>query len=299
MLKKIVLGVAVVALVVALTPTASASCAVLKTASTYNSSTGSYVYWTTSIPGPAGPAPQLTGQTWQLGSYGTWNDRLSGTSPACGGNLYFNASAEIGMQLALNTCGTGCPAPAASLAYLAMNRGPGHTEFLLVARPEGGSAGLNWDYSLLGAQTMIPIPRPRVVSSSRSGATLNMQVGVDAAAGGAFGTGAAGAITGYRVLVSAQGNTDPGRAPASYNGTPLLSFAVTAGAAAPAAPTSVDCTDGTKSYWLTTQLVLEGGAVFSDAVSGATRVSCGPGNLADPKFKIIDKKPARDRKSVV
>jgi hypothetical protein len=289
MLKKIVLGVAVLGLVIGLAPSASAACAVLKVMSTYNSSTGQYVYWPTTV----GNTGTLTGQSWQLGAYASWNDRQQGTSPACSGNLYFAAGGtanSIGLQLLMNACGAGCPTPGATVAYLAQNKSNvpgGPTDFLLITSAETNN-GLNWDLSLSGPHNLVPIPRPRVTSSSRAGNLVNLQVAMDPTSVGATGPGAANAITGYKVLAR-QAATDPGRSAAAYTQT-LNTYTTSGGGSAAALPASVDCTNQAQDYWLVTQIIVEGGAVGSDAVSQATRVGCNPA-LADPKFKIIDKKP--------
>jgi hypothetical protein len=302
MLKKTILGLTLVALVVALGPSASAACASPRGASTYNSVLLQYVYWHPAANVPLNaPGAVLTGQTWQLGSYATWNDRAQGSSPACTGNLYFNGGGLIGMQLGLNTCGTGCPASGATLAYLAMEAVPGNipTGFLLETIAEDNSRGLNFDYSQLGARTLGTIPRPRVVSSSRAGSAVNLQVSFDAAVGpvgpdsGAAGTGAAGAITGYKIL-SHESVGDPGRSASAYE-VQAASVLTSAGGPAAATPVSVNCASTTDSHWLVTQLIVENGAVGSDFVSLPTRVSCGP-TLADPKFKIVPKGP-RDKTS--
>jgi hypothetical protein len=287
MLKKIVLGVMVLGLVATMTPSASAACATPRIASTYNSVLGTFIYWH-----PTAPGGTLTGQTWQLGNYAQWNDRLQGTSPACTGNLYFNGAGDVGMQLGTNTCGTGCPSPGATLAYLAMDKGPGGTDMLLATIAEDNSRGVNWDYSQLsvnqagGLLNMIRIPRPRVTASSRAGSTVNLQVAFDAISSGAFGPGGASAITGYKVL-GKQSALDPGHDSSTFV-TTLATVTTSNGGPVAAVPVAVDCTNTAQDQWIVTQLVIENGAVGSDAVSQATRVGCNP-TLAEPKFKIVPK----------
>ena len=259
----------------ALSPTVSAACTSTRTASTYNPSLGTYAYWYSSILNSGA----LFGQTWQLGSYGTWNDRSNGPFPPCYGSLYSNGYGGISMDLYMSVCGTGCPDPGSTLAYLVMNSTCCRSEFLLATSAEDNSRILNFDYSQLGHQYLIPIPRPRVTSSSRAGTKMILQVAMDATSGGAVGVGAANAITGY-TLLTRQAAIDPGRKASYYTTTPA------------ALPVEVDCTDTAQDHWLVTQIIFENGAVGSDAVSVATRVGCTP-NLADPTFRLVHKKPAQ------
>jgi hypothetical protein len=279
MTKKIVLGLAVVALATVVTaPSVSAACIPAKSAKTYNSGTGAYTYWHSPDGDAAGGT--LVGQTWQLGASGTWS------TGDCAGFLYFNSANAIGLDLNLGGCGSGCPATGSTLAVLAQKKAADNrsTAFLLATVAETPGGAVNFDYSDKGALQMIQMPRPNVTSSSRVGSTVNLNVQVPAVSGGLYGPGAANAVTGYRVL-SAQGATDPGRDAAAYSLRSTLT--ATAGGAA-TGTVALDCTN-LADTWVVTQVVFDGGAVTSNAVSEARQVHCNPA-LADPKYKIVPKR---------
>jgi hypothetical protein len=287
MTKKFVFGVAIVALVfVVMAPAASASCGVDKAASTYASG---LAYWHS----PVGDSGVLRGQSWQLGAPAVWNSSgglncndidQGGGSP---GFLYHIAGTDkIGLNLHMGTCGQGCPAPnnANTVVVLATNKGATGTDFL-VATINETQTNINYDFSTLGDLTTIPLPRPKVLSSSRAGSNVNLSIGIDSIAGAFHGPNAAQAVTGYNVL-SASSATDPGRSAAAYT---LRGTIAAPGGAAATVPVVVDCGNLANDQWVTTQIVFEGGVVLSDSVGGATRIKCNPA-LADPKYKIVPKK---------
>src|SRR4030095_4649358 len=102
MTKKIVFGVAVVAVAaLVMAPSASASCPGSRTANTYSSS--GTAYWHL----PVGDVPgTLFGQAWQLGSPGTFNS--TGGPMPCVGILYFSGE-NVNLGANFGECGFGCP----------------------------------------------------------------------------------------------------------------------------------------------------------------------------------------------
>ena len=284
MTKKIFVGAAVLAMIVALAPSASAACIPDKSAYTYNFATGVSAYWFS--PGQG----SIIGQYWQLGNFSGANS--GGCLPGLPQQgLYYSPSIPnaIGLQASLGSCGVGCPANGSTLVYVAQNVLPDHTDFIVGSVAETPAGAVNFDYSALGNQNMIAMPRPRITSSSRDGTTVNFNVGVDATSAGAFGSAGANVISGYKVL-SAQASSDPGRNATAY-GNVVATFSVTGGAAAPAVAGSVNCTNTAQDQWLVTQVLFDNNTASSAQVSAATRVGCNPA-LANPQFKIIDKKPA-------
>jgi hypothetical protein len=282
MTKRTVLGVAVAAFaVIAISPSASASCTPAKTASTYVD--GASSYWL-----PVGGVQGLAnGQTWQLGAPGSWNG-AGGTVP-CTGFVYFSAGGA-NLNLDLGSCGSGCPS--GPIAVLATNSTPGNTDFLLATVAETPTASVNFNYQALGNLNMFQVPRPRVTSSSRAGSVVNVEITADSVAGGLYGPSAASGISGYRIL-SAASVSDPGRSASSY--TPLVAIGGLGGVAGSTVGTvAVDCSDNTKDRWLVTQLAFEGGQIFSEAVSAPTRVACIPtlANPTKPKVKVAPPKAA-------
>lgn len=280
MTKKFVIGVAVVGLAALVAPAASAACIPAKNASTY--ANGATAYWHTTIAGVDSTA--IVGQTWQLGAPGTFNG--SGGAVPCADFLYFSGGG-INLNLNLGGCGSGCPATGSTLAVLAQVRGPVGTEFLLATVTETLGGDTFFDYAAQGDHAMVPLSRPRVISSSRAGSLVNAQVGIPAISGGLYGPNAGSAITGYRI-VAASSPTNPGRNAAAFTST-LATVAAPGGTAASATPVSVDCSNIANDQWIATQINFENGAVLSSAVSEPTQIKCNP-SLADPKYKIVPKK---------
>jgi len=280
MMKKIVLGVVVTAVAIAVVPSASASCNPAQNANTY--ANGATAYWHTSIVGADNAA--IVGQTWQLGAPGTFSG--SGGAVPCADFLYFSPGG-INVNLNLGGCGAGCPATGSTLAILAQVRGSVGTEFLLATVTETLTGDTFFDYAAQGDHNMVEVSRPRVVSSSRAGTLVNAQVSIPAVSGGLYGPNAGSAITGYRI-VSASSPTDPGRNAAAFT-TTLATVVAPGGTAAAATPVTVDCANIANDQWIATQINFENGAVLSSAVSQPTQIKCNP-SLADPKYKIVPKK---------
>lgn len=279
MTKKIVLGMAAVALAGAvMAPSANAACSSIRSASTY-SNTGTSYWHSVSNDGT------LVGQGWQLGSAGAWS--TGGGAVVCENFLYFS-SGGINLNLDLASCGSGCPASGGTIAILAQHQpaGTAKTHFLVATVSETFATSVNFDYGGQGDHNLIEVPRPRVVSSSRAGSLVNVSVQIPSIAGGLYGPNAASAVTGYNIL-SASSATNPGRNAAAYS--LRTSVAAPGGVAGTSGVVGVDCTTATSDQWVVTQLTFEGGAVLSSAVSEPTRVNCNPA-LADPKYKIIPKK---------
>lgn len=269
MIKKIVLGAMAVALVAfVMVPSASASCNPAKTATTFGNGTA---YWL-----PATTVGTASVQSWQLGAPGTWNS--AGGTVACPNSFLFPDGPGFSLAFDLGSCGSGCPAPLSTLVTLAQNRTASGTEFLLatIVETPADSSG-NFQYASQGDHTMIPVPRPRVLSSARVGSAVNLSVTVDSIAAGLFGPNAASAVTGFNIL-TASSATDPGTDSSAYS---LRSTIASAGGAAATGPISLDCTNPL-DQWIVTQIQLENGTVLANSVSGATRVHCDPA-LANPK----------------
>jgi hypothetical protein len=271
-------------------PGASAICPNSKTASTYNPGTGAYTYWHTTL---GGAGTTLVAKVWQPGGVdvtGTCNTTQNPNGDR--GIIYFGANAgDIGLGIDFSTScvGGGTACPVGQLAVMATVNQGNKTEFLTTQVAETPTAAVNFDFSLLTspAHNLVPIPRPRITSSSKVGTTVNANVTIDAASLGAY-DGSAGQITGYNILSKLSG-TDPGRLASAYDAGPQVTAS---GGSSASTAITVDCTGGSPSLnrrWVVTQLVTPTGP--SPTVSEATLVSC-DGSLAEPpggKYKIVPK----------
>ena len=286
MTKKIVFGVAAVALAaVVMAPAASAACGNVRSASTYNSATRAYNYWHA----PSGDATgTLIGQTWQLGNPGQFStgDCLNFN----GGILYFG-SGGIGLNLHMESCGAGCPSPLSTLAVLAQKRDPtGVTDFLLATVVETPGV-VNFDYSTQGNHQMIRMPQPTVLSSGpKVGNTLPVHISLPSVAAGLYGPNAGNAITGFQIVYKLAA-ASPGTDGSLYTPAPGGTIAAPGGTPVADALLQLDCTDptNTKDAWIATRLYLENGQVLSGAVSQPKRVHC-VGSLAEPKYRVVPRK---------
>jgi len=297
MTKKIVFGAALALLIVGLAaPSALATCGGSKSAGTYNSQTGAYPFWHTTLTLTDTVGVNLVAKVWQVGGNdvtGTCNVRNNPNGNA--GILYFAGPGQIGMNVDFSSecVGGGTLCPGGTLAVLATVTRGNKTEFLATQTPETPAGALTFDFSSYGDHNMVSLPRPRVASSSRAGSQINIGVNLDAVAAGLYeGTGPL--ITGYNIL-SKLAPTDPGRNASAYDAVPLANAAASGGGPSSSA-TAVDCTGNLNSRWVVTQLVTANGP--SPTVSEATRVSCDPA-LAEPpgKYKIVPKKNVVNSKS--
>jgi hypothetical protein len=277
-----ILGVAavLVACAVAAAPSANAGCAVPKIFSSWGD--GGYFYL---VPPPGATDSSLLGRFWTIGNRasvneGTYADTNWVKFYAPTNVWYINGTLDS-PQI------TGCPT-GSMLVLIQNNDGP-TASFVAANQIETPAAQKFYDYSTLATHfTMVPIPRPQVVSSARVGSSVQMNVNIPSAQSGVYGPNTASLLQ-YRI-VTRSGTSDSGRAAAAY----------TPGAVVPAnttTPLSVDCSAVTSDQWVATQLLVDG--FPTDLVSAPTRVNCNPA-LAEPKFKLIDRKPGdvpkRERK---
>jgi len=289
MTKKIVFGAALGLLIVGIAaPSASAACNPPKNAATYNPSPYNVAYWHTSVPVSGAT---LIGKVWQGGVdfTGTCNTAVQAGQTRAG-FLYFGLTpGDIGLSLALgDACvpGTLCPSAAPLFVQATVNNGTAQ-EFLVTNVSEASGGSVNYDFSQQGNHAMVPAPRPKINSSSRTagtgGGTVNLGVHIDATAGGFF-NGSGSDVTGYNIVTS-QSLADPGRLASAYT---LRQNVPAPGGAAADGATTVDCTNlGNGNQWVALQLVTVSGGP-SNIVGPPTRIECNPA-LADPKFKVVPK----------
>ena len=299
MTKKFVFGAAVVALAaLVMAPAASAACGSVRTASTYNSGTAASQYWQ-SVAGDGGNVGTLVGNVWQAGAPAAYNPN-TGAVPCTGAldPLYFgNPATGIGLNLHMEQCGSGCPAPNSTLAVLAQQAinfaGGGPSSFLLATVVETPGGSVNFDYSNPSqSYTLARISKPNVVlASARVGNLIPTNITIPSHAAGLVGTSSSqSSFTGYKV-VEALSVANPGNGAAAY---PITLATIPASAGAPAGNTliQVDCSGDTgtgKDAWIATQLSFENGAILSQVVSEPRRVHCA-GALANPKYSTVPKK---------
>jgi hypothetical protein len=277
--------VAAAAFVIATAMPASANCIPSKAISTFGSGLAIH-YW--SAPGPVNES-SLTGQFWQLGNRNAGNEGLcnvAGVPVTCAGAggpwIYFYAS-KISIGAVLGSAeAAGCPTGTV-ITTAQVNSADGKETFFLagtVAEISGTATDFYYDTDV----TMVPIPRPRVLSQSRLAGQVTLHVQIPSAAAGAFGPGAAAAITGYRLVSgNGTGTTDAGREPLPY--TTLQSFT------GPQADVTqvIDCNGVTlpNEKFLGIQLLFADGQV--SRVGGTYRVGCDPA-IAQPKAPAAPKK---------
>ena len=226
----------------------------------------------------------LIENVWQAGAPSAYTSS-SGIFP-CREFFYFG-STGIGLNLHMESCGNGCPAPNSTLAVLAqqavdMANGD-RVGFLLATANETPTNSVNFDYSTDPLQ-LVRLPTPVVVNSCYQCPPGNegLVVAVRSVAGGLYGPNAAAAVTGYRIMTAlSAGNPGNDASACSVAAT----IAVPGGIGAVSDAFTVSCpTTGGKDAWIATQLSFENGAIVSQVGSAPKRVHCG-GSLADPKGK--------------
>jgi hypothetical protein len=282
MIKRVAFDAALaLALLSLVAPSASAACNPPKSVSTYNSFTGAYVFFHTSLPSP----------TTAIGKF--WDAAGDHTGSCNDGNqsfLYICCNpGDISINLSLGeACVTGCPSGNLWFQLTAANSAGG-TQTIVTKIPETPAGANNFDFS-----TQLPddvelrdYPRPRVTSSSRAGDTVNLTLGLDSTAS-LYRNGTASDITGFNV-VSASSQFNPGPRAEAYT---LRSFIPAPGGAAGTGSATVECTHviphgSWNDQWVAFQLVSAIGGP-SNAVGTRTRVKCDPA-LANPR-NVVPKK---------
>ena len=290
MTKKFVFGAAVVVLAaLAMAPAASASCGSVRTASTYNSGTRAYTYWHA----PSGDATgTLVGSVWQAGAPAAF-DPNSGVVPCTGSfaPLYFG-SGGIGLNLHMESCGNGCPAPNSRVAVLAQKKDPtGVVDFLVATVDETTGGAVNFDYSTQGAHQLVRLLQPTVLASGpKVGNTLPVHISLSSVSSAFYGPNAASTLSGYRIVYKLAA-ASPGTDASQFILAPGGAISAPGGGAVGDTLLQLDCTDptNTKDAWIATQLSFEGGAIVSPAVSQPKRVHC-VGSLAEPKYRVVPRK---------
>lgn len=271
MIKRIVFGAALALAIVGISaPDASAFCNPPKFVASFNSVSGEYTYWQVNDnTNSAALATKFINNNQDVG--GTCQFLYWAVSPGQVG-----LSGDFGQACALGT-----PCPSGTLSLI----GQAGDSFFGATITEGTGA-LGYDFAPVGGPGHVKetgsAPRPRVTSSSRSGSSVIVSIGIDAVSSNpGFDAATAATITGYNIL-SAAATTDPGRSAVAYQ--PLANAPASGGGPGSVASASVDCTNTALDRWVVTQIVTTGGPFHS--VSAATQIKCNPA-LADPKYKKV------------
>ncbi len=237
------------------------------------------------------PAAGVIGHVWQPGSFATTNET---TGNGCPDTVWLVANGVYGSNggdLGFGICDTAV-CPSGSLIVVVQTKTlDGKSASYTVGRVNEGGV-IAFDYARTGSNwNMTPIPRPRLLTSSRAGTDVVSDVALDApdpafhGAGASADTTATSNVTGYQ-LVTFTGTADPGRAAALW--TPL---GAAINSATPSSPgVHFNCSDTTKDVFVANRVVFVDN-VLSDYVSAPTVVRCS--NLANPgspKIKPIGKK---------
>lgn len=248
----------------------------------------------------------LQGRWWQSGARNTHNEGTGSAEP-CNPASWMETAAGDGTGDALRfygfmagevyagqICGgTGCPANALVVTIETLN-GDGSKAYYAAGKAAGTD---EWNFATVGAVdwALIEIPRPEVTNSSRAGNTVSLNVHLPPPTGARGETGflAETIVTGYQ-LVTAQGQTDPGRNPAAW--TPVGNILPTTPVAGSDGPIQVQCAGTAPTdpdTWVATRLVYDNGQLSSVYVGEPRRIECSPA-VADPRFNMI-KKPTSGR----
>jgi hypothetical protein len=279
MTKKIVFVVALALVIVGIAaPSASAACNPPKFTGTYNSLTGGFAYWHTTIVGGS-----LTARMWS-GAIDYTGSCNGGASELSGSPLYFGLDPQnVGLHMSLGDgCVPGCPGGSLSVKASVTSSDGSSQEFVASAAPETPGGGLNFDFSNNG-HNMVSTPRPRVgTNSGRVGPTVVVSTLAEPLGGYFDGTDTQVLSCNFR---QASAPSDPGRNASAY--PTLLSTTSASGGSCASANLTVDCSNVAQDAWVVIQTVTAAGP---DATVGpATRVKCNPA-LAQPKIKVNPKK---------
>jgi len=275
MTKKIVFALALALVIVGIAaPSASASCNPPKFASTYNSLTGGFAYWHTTIVGGS-----LNGRMWSGAT------DYTGTCNTGASFLYFGTDPQnVGLSVSLgDPCVPGCPGGSLSVRASVTDSNGATEEFVATSAPETPAGGVNFDFSNT-AHNMVSAPRPRVgTNGGRSGSNVLLNTLSEPLSGYFEGTDAQ--VTSCNIRAGS-GTTDPGRDALLY--PTILATVSASGGSCAAASLTVNCSNIATDQWIVIQPVTAAGG--DQHVGPGTRVGCNPA-LADPKVKIGPKKP--------
>jgi hypothetical protein len=193
----------------------------------------------------------------------------------------------------------GCPdealaQPTCHATYLTDETGS-ESFFAVVTRRESADQQ-NYDLSLPGNApiTLVPVPKPRIVGSSRTGLNIYANIGApfaaDIAAGSYLDPDCAPALTGYRIYRKQVPNGSPApqtRDRAAWD--PITPPVVISQSTV----VPIECSDfSNQDSYLTQTLVFEGGLELPYVSKQSTRIECGP-NLAQPQQP--EQQPRRPR----
>lgn len=239
----------------------------------------------------------LKGRFWQSGARTTHNE---GTD--CPESSYMVSDADgastifgfLNGDWGQGQCGgTGCPTGTMIMLIQTLSNDGSKAYYAVgkTAETDGfdfGRGGGNWP--------VVEMPRPKVTVSSRAVPNVNLDLSFDSPALGSRGESdafpAESILSGYQI-VRFVGTTDPGRNPAQWQVVEVVPATSTG-----AIRTSfvVDCTNTAADVFVATRPIFDGGQFAADYVSASTRVECDP-NLADPRFKNIDKRKGKGPKA--
>lgn len=270
--KNVILTLMAFALVVAMAPSAEAVCIPGKAFGTWDAPNYNYVF------GWNQDHALTVGVFWQAGARADANE---GTYDEADWLRYYAGyGTYISGQISAGT--VGCVTGEMILA-ITQDNGDGTASFAVNQETEK-TTGLNfWQANM----TLVPMPRPRVTNSSRSGAQVVVDVafdGVDSAFTSQTGSTAAGTFTNF-VLLSAHGPADPGRDGAAWTEVGRVAYN---GAGASITGLAVDCADDGGDTFLAFGLEIDNELIPSLHVSASTALECDP-TLANPddKFDMI------------
>ena len=219
----------------------------------------------------------------------------NGTYPASEW-LFVDLNGLLSMQANLGDARVnGCPTGKLVTRLQSLPPGTNTVPRFLTMVATEGAAGTSsaFDYSYLRAPAYVlasvPLPRPRVLSSSRGqDGTIQVVVGIDPVNAGNTSGDACGAVTGYEIVRAI--GIDPGRDPRDWT----VVQSVPSDGSGATAQFSVNCNDPSADEFYATRLLFADGQK-GEMVSRSFRANCHP-TLAEPAYKVIPKRSSGTKK---
>lgn len=264
-MEKTVVGLALALVVVAIsTSSASAMCNPGKSISTYNSATGNFAYFHSSL------AEQNLGGT-------LFNKFWNGAVDYTGGCQFLDFGAGLGDIGLYGSFGDGClpgtSCPSRSITVEVTVVSGGRQQILVTKAPETTTGGVTFDFSN-SPHSLCDVPCPVLTNLTTHGTERSFTLSVGSVAACAYDDSAAD-LSGWNIVSKASAR-DPGILADPYS---VRTFLTAPGGGAASGTATVDCGNPALAQWVSTQLMTTAGG--SPTVCPAIRVGCEPPSGTD------------------